>query len=52
MNCDEDFFSQKNSKIPKWQTEVNKSKDRQDHGQQNETKNKHTTHNTQQYTEN
>ena len=31
-----------NSKIPKEQTEI----DRQDHGQQNETKYKHRTHNT------
>ena len=41
------FLSYKwNSKIQKGQTEVVKSKDRQDHGQQNETKDKHRTHNT------
>ena len=34
------------SKIPQGQTEIVKSEDRQDHGQKNETKNKHTTHNT------
>ena len=34
------------SKIAKVQTEIVKSEDRQDHGQQNETKDKHTTHNT------
>ena len=36
-------------KIPKEQTEIVKSEDRQDHhdhGQQNETKDKHRTHNT------
>ena len=37
---------ERNSKIPKGQTEIVKSEDRQDHGQQNETKDKHTTHNT------
>ena len=36
----------RNSKIPKKQTEIVKSEDKQDHGQQNETKDKHTTHNT------
>ena len=36
----------RNSKIPKGQTEIVKSEDRQDHGQQNETKDKHRTHNT------
>ena len=35
-----------NSKIPKWQTEIIKSEDRQEHGEQNETKDKHRTHNT------
>ena len=35
--------SKRNSKIPKGQTEIEKSEDREDHGQQNETKNKHTT---------
>ena len=35
-----------NSKIPKGQTEIVKSEDREDHGQQNETKEKHRTHNT------
>ena len=32
--------------MPKGQKEIILSEDRQDHGQQNETKNKHTTHNT------
>ena len=36
----------RNSKIPKGQTEIVKSEDRQDHGQQNETKEKHRAHNT------
>ena len=36
----------KNSKIPNGQTEIVKSEDRQDNGQQNETKDKHRTHNT------
>ena len=36
----------RNSKIPKGQTEIVKSEDRQDHGQQNETKDKHRKHNT------
>ena len=40
---------ERNSKIPKGQTEIVKSEDRQDHGQQNETKEKHRT---QHYTEN
>ena len=35
-----------NSKIPNWQPEIVKSEDRQDHGQQNEMKDKHRTHNT------
>ena len=37
--------SRRNSKIPKGQTEIVKSEDRQDHGQQNETKDKHRKHN-------
>ena len=36
----------RNSKIPKGQKENVKSEDKQDHGQQNETKDKHRTHNT------
>ena len=36
----------RNSKIPKGHTEIVKSEDRQDHGQQNETKDKHIKHNT------
>ena len=36
----------RNSKIPNGQTEIVKSEDRQDHGQQNETKDKHRTDNT------
>ena len=39
-------MSKRNSKIPKGQTEIVKSEDRQDHGQHNETKDKHRTHNT------
>ena len=35
-----------NSKIPRGQTEIVKSEDRKNHGQQNETKDKHRTHNT------
>ena len=35
-----------NSKIPKGQTEIVQSEDRQDHGHQNETKDKYRTHNT------
>ena len=38
--------SKRNSKIPKGQIEIVKSEDRQDHGQQNETKDKYRTHNT------
>ena len=38
--------SKKNSKILKEQTEIVKSEDRQDHGQQNETNDKHRTHNS------
>ena len=34
------------SMIPKGQTEIVKSEERQDHGQQNETKCNHSTHNT------
>ena len=34
------------SKIPKGHTEKVNSEDRQDHGQQKETKDKHRTHNT------
>ena len=37
---------QGNSKIPKGQTEIVKSEDRQDDGHQNERKDKHRTHNT------
>ena len=36
----------RNSKIPKGQTEIVKSEDRKDYGQENETKDKHRTHNT------
>ena len=39
-------MSRRNSKIPKEQTEIVKSENRQNHGQQNETKDKHRTHNT------
>ena len=35
----------RNSKIPRGQTEIVKSGDRQDHGQQNERKDKYRTHN-------
>ena len=35
----------RNSKIPNGQKEIVKSEDRQDHGQQNETIDKHRTHN-------
>ena len=45
-----DKYLQRNSKIPKGQTEIVKSEDKQDNGQQNETKDKHM--NTQHYTEN
>ena len=38
--------SKRNLKKPKGQTEIEKSEDRQDHGQQNETKDKYRTHNT------
>ena len=40
------FTFKRNSKIPKGQTEIVNSEIRQDHGQQNETKDKHRTHNT------
>ena len=40
------WINRRNSKIQKGQTEIVKSQDRQDHGRQNETKNKHRTHNT------
>ena len=40
------YLKKRNSKIPKGQTEIVKAEDRQDHGQQNETKDKHRTHNT------
>ena len=40
------WCSKRNSKIPKGQTEIVNSVNRQDHGQQNETKDKHKTHNT------
>ena len=36
----------RNSKIPKGETEIVKSEDRQDHGQPNETKDKHGKYNT------
>ena len=36
----------RNLKIPKGQTGIVMSEDRQDHGQQNEMKDKHRTHNT------
>ena len=36
----------RNSTIQKGKTEIVKSEDRQDHGQQNEAKDKHRTHNT------
>ena len=35
----------RNSKIPKGQTEIVKSEDRQEYVQQNETKDKHRSHN-------
>ena len=38
--------NKRDSKIPKGQTEIVKSEDKQDHGQQNETKDIHRTHNT------
>ena len=37
---------QTKTKIPKGQTEIDKSEDRQDRGQQNKTKDKHKTHDT------
>ena len=39
-------MEKKTSKIPNGQPEIIKSEDRQDHGQQNERKDKHRTHNT------
>ena len=36
----------RNLEIPKGQTNIVKLEDRQDHGQQNEMKDKHRTHNT------
>ena len=36
----------RNAKTPTGQTEIDKSEERQDLGQQNETKDKHKTHNT------
>ena len=44
--CFQPYSSNRNSKIPNGQTEIVKSEDRQDHGQQNETKDKHRKHNT------
>ena len=38
--------TKRNLRISKGQTEILKSADRQDHDQQNETKDKHRTHNT------
>ena len=46
ITCQNIPRGQRNSKIPKGQTEIVKSEDRQEHGQQNETKDKHRTHNT------
>ena len=40
------WYSKRNSKISKGQTEIVKSEDRQDHDKQNDTKDKHRTHNT------
>ena len=40
------YTFKRKSKIPKLQTEIVKSRDRQDHVKQNETKDKHVTHNT------
>ena len=42
----EPILTRRNSKIPKGQTEIVTSENRQEHGQQNETKHKHRTHNT------
>ena len=44
ISLDINWNSNRNSKIPKGQTEIVKSEDRQAHGQQNETKDKHRTH--------
>ena len=46
INFQQGSLIKRNSKTPKGQTEIVKSEDRQDHGQQNETKDKHRTHNT------
>ena len=40
-----DTICTRNSEILKGQTEIVKSEDRQDHGQQNKTKDKHRTYN-------
>ena len=40
------YFYRKNTKIPKGQTEIVKSEDRQDRGQQNKTKAKQSMHTT------
>ena len=40
------MFHKGNSKIPKGQTEIVQWEDRQDRGQQYETKDKHRKHNT------
>ena len=42
-------MEKKNSKIPKGQTEIVQSEDKQYHGQQQRTKDKHSTHNTSVY---
>ena len=39
-------FNERNWKIPKGQREILKSKEKQDHSQQNETKDNHRTYNT------
>ena len=49
INQPTDINYKRNSKISKGQTEIIKSEDRQDHAQQNETKDKHITHNTTNY---
>ena len=46
MKTSETKTNKRTSKIPKRKTEIVKSEGRQDHGQQNETKDKHRTHNT------
>ena len=40
------YLLTRNSNIPKGQTEIVKQEDRQDHGEQNETKDKHRIYNT------